>query len=184
MSEVTDVKRQSVSADRRAEDLAARIDLAIGNWVQVLQELTPEQWRRQCHNHPEIRMGEDERRPIGVVAHHIAVGCAVHADMARQIADGEAVWMTTLDIEGLARFNATHAADNHDPDQAGTIALLQANASALAEVARSLSGEQLDRSADVYGSHLTTEQFLQRIGIGHGDWHVESIKATLAAVPA
>jgi hypothetical protein len=129
-------------------------------------------------------MGEDENRPVGVVAHHIAIGCAVHADMARRIADGKAVSMTTLDVDGLARFNATHAADNPDPDQAGTIAFLQANASALAEVARSLSGDQLDRSGDVYGSHPTTEEFLQRIGIGHGDWHIDSIKATLVSAPA
>ena len=130
-------------------------------------------------NAPEIRLGEDENRPVGVIAHHVAIGLAQHAEMVQQLARGEPVRMPELDLSALAAFNARHAAENPHPDQATTLDLLRQHASELAVVIRGLSDESLDRPGDAYGFRLTVEEFVNRFAIGHGSWHLSSIRATV-----
>lgn len=166
------------AGERTAALAQALLDAADG-WTAELEKLTEDQWLMPGVNAPEIRMGEDENRPVGVIAHHVATGLALHTETIRQLARGDPAWLPELDLDALAVFNARHAAENPHPDQAATLDLLRRHASELAEAIRGLSDERLDREGDVYGLHLTVQEFVHRVAIGHGDWHLSSIRATI-----
>jgi hypothetical protein len=168
-----------VPAGGRAQALGQAILDAAGRWAAELETLTERQWALPGVNAPEHRLGEDENRPVGVIAHHVATGLALHAEMVRQLARGEPVWLPDLDIDALAAYNARHAAENPHPDRAATVDLIRRRASELADAVRGLGDESLDREGDAYGFHLTVEEFVNRIAIGHGDWHLSSIRATV-----
>ena len=168
-----------IAASDRAQELSRRLVEAAEGWVVELERLTPDHWVMRGVNAPEIRLGDDEDRPVGVIAHHVAIGLALHTQMIQQLSRGEAVWLPHLDLDALADFNARHSKENPHPDQAATLELLRKHASALAEVVRHLSDESLDHPGDAYGFHLTVEEFVNRIAIGHGNWHLSSIRATI-----
>lgn len=170
-----------MAGSARAESLAATVRDVAAAWAHELAALTPEQWRMTAVNSPDIVKDEDEKRPVGVIVHHLAVALPLHADMARQLAQGEPVQMPTWDAEALAALNARHAAANADPDQSETMRLLESGAASLASCLEGLTDEELDRSGRVYGWELTAEQFVRRIAIGHGNWHLSSIRATIGS---
>jgi hypothetical protein len=165
----------------RAEALAATVREAAAGWARELAPLTSEQWRMQAVNAPDFVKDEDEHRPVGVIVHHLALALTVHQDMAREIAEGRPTSMPTWDSEGLAEYNARHAAEHPDPDQADTLALLAQRAEALADACSRFTDEELDRRGPAYGYDMTTEEFVRTVAIGHGHWHLSSIRATIAA---
>src|SRR6202521_4009050 len=64
----------SKSAPSRSESLADQFEAAVENFIQVVEALTNEQWRMRGRNTPGMRINdEDEARPLGVIAHHVAV---------------------------------------------------------------------------------------------------------------
>src|SRR5947209_1002994 len=109
------------SVRSRARELSVKFQQAVNEWGVLIDDLTPEQWGLTGVNAPGITMGRDETRSVAVIAHHIAAGCAQHADMIQQLANGQPVWLQTLDLDALARLNAQHAANNPNPDKVATI---------------------------------------------------------------
>lgn len=172
---------EETAAVGRAAALAAAVREAAAGWARELAPLTPEQWRTRAVNAPDFVKDEDENRPVGVIVHHLALALGVHQGMAHQIAHGEPTWMPTWDSAGLAEYNARHAAEHPDPDQAETLALLAARSEALADACARLTDDELDRKGPAYGHEMTTEEFVLQVAIGHGHWHLSSIRATIAA---
>jgi hypothetical protein len=158
----------------RAAGLADQLDQLCEDFAAYLAGLSPEQWRARCANHPTIRRGdEDENRPVGTVAHHVAVALPRQLRYLRAIVSAEEV------PAPAPTFNAEHAAANPEPDQAETTALLRRNASEVGQVIRGLSEEDLERSGHTVLGELTAGEAVERICIGHVTWHEGSIKATL-----
>ncbi|MGH2688440.1 MAG: hypothetical protein ACRDKW_06495 [Actinomycetota bacterium] len=169
-------------AGGRAAALAATVREAAAGWMRELATLTPEQWRMRAVNAPDFvrEEDEDENRPVGVIVHHLAVALGLHRDMARQIAGGEPTWMPTWDAPGLAEYNARHASENPDPDQAETLGLLAEASEALAAACARFTDAELDLTGPAYGRDMTTEAFVRKVAVGHGHWHLSSIRATVA----
>lgn len=158
----------------RSDDLAEEADRAHASLLDVLVGLTPEQWRTPAVNSPDFTLGEDERRPIGVIAHHVGQFLPVAVERARLVTRGEAP--APIDFDAV---NANHAAANPDPDQQDTIAMLLANAADAATMIRGLTDADLDRVTNVRGREWTAEQFIRLVLIGHATGHEGSIRATL-----
>lgn len=161
----------------RAEDLAAELEGSYTTFATYLESLSADQWRRPAANHPEIVAGEDERRPVGVIAHHVGDTVPMFAERARRIATGEPLDPITLAEMDAA--NARHAAVHTKPDQAETLAMLRDNVERASEMIRELSDEDLDRPGAGDLSRWTAEQLIRRVLIGHVTWHEGSIRATL-----
>ena len=162
----------------RADELAAELESAYFAFADYLEGLSPDQWRLAAANHPEISSGEDEQRPVGVVAHHVGDSIPMFAERAFVLARGEP--MEPLAAGEMDAANARHAAVNPSPDQAATLELIRDNAARTAELIRGLTDEQLARPGQGALSRWTAEQLIRRVLIGHVPWHEGSIRATLA----
>ena len=163
----------------RAEALAEQFDEAIAAFADYLGSLSPEQWRTTARNNPKIQMGDDEDRPVGVVAHHVGDSIPLISEIIRRRAIGEPMQPFTMaDINGA---NAKHAAANPDPDQAETVAMIRDNAARASELVRSLSDDQLERVSEGAQGTDTVESVIRRVLIGHVAWHEGSIRATVAS---
>src|SRR5229473_737734 len=58
----------------RSAGLADRFEAAQEGFIRLVESLTVEHWRMKGKNTPELRINnEDESRPVGVIAHHVAV---------------------------------------------------------------------------------------------------------------
>ncbi|HSR23052.1 MAG TPA: DinB family protein [Candidatus Eisenbacteria bacterium] len=158
----------------RSEELADQLVAAGDAFVDYVAGLTPEEWQTVAVNHPDVAVGADERRPVGVVAHHVGDMLPMLAEIVRRRAAGEeTVRLTPADIDAI---NARHAAGNERPDQAETVAMIRDNAIRAADLVRGLTDEQLDRAGP---EELPAEQVVRRIMIGHFGWHEASIRATV-----
>ena len=156
------------------EELADRLQGRCDAFARYLSTLGPEQWGVTCRNHPTIRVGDDdEGRRVGTVAHHVAVALPRQVEFIRAIVRGG----ETPRPSNAA--NAEHARANPDPDRAETISLLRLNSSEAAALVRGLSDEELVRTGQTFAGEMSAAQAIERVLIGHVDWHEGSIKATL-----
>lgn len=158
----------------RTEELAARFETACAGFADYVAGLSPEQWETRAANHPDIQLGEDEHRPVGVVAHHVGDSLPMIAEIVRRRAGGEPP--LPISAEDIDAMNARHAAANEQPDQAETVAMIRDNGAMAAAALRALDDEQLDR-ANADGG--TAGQTIERVLIGHFGWHEASIRAAV-----
>jgi hypothetical protein len=161
----------------RAEALAAELEGSYTTFATYLESLSPDQWRTPAANHPQIAAGEDERRLVGVIAHHVGETVPMFAERARRIATGEP--LDPISLAEMDAANARHAAVHTNPDQAETIAMLRDNVERASEMIRELSDDDLDRPGAGELSSWTAEHLIRRVLIGHATWHEGSIRATL-----
>jgi hypothetical protein len=161
----------------RAEALATDLDNAYGAFADFAEGLSPEEWRMTAVNHPEVEAGEDEARPVGVVAHHLGESVPLFTERALQLARGDP--MEPLTQAEMDAANRRHAAVNAAPDQAETLSMLRDNAGRAAELIRSLSDEELERIGEGPMSGWTAERLVKRVVIGHVAMHEGSIQATV-----
>jgi hypothetical protein len=166
-----------MSAMSRAEALASDLETAYAAFADYAEGLSPEQWRTIAVNHPEIRAGEDEKRPVGVVAHHLGETVPMFVERAFMLAHGDPV--EPFRPPEMDAANRRHAAVNPAPDQAETLAMLRDNVQRAAELIRSLSDEELERPGQGPLSGWTAEQMIRRVVIGHVSMHEGSIRASV-----
>ena len=157
----------------RSEALAAEFERINRELVEYLRGLDARQWLTPGVNSPIMQMGdEDEHRPVGTIAHHVAMAHQRVAANLPLMAAGQSV------PRPQPGSNARHAAEHAEPDQAETIALLEESGAQVAAAIRGLTDEQLDREV---GSMLGTTPlavFIERGAIFHPVWHLSSIRAT------
>lgn len=157
----------------RSEALAAELERVNGELVGYLRGLDERQWLTPGVNSPLIRLGdEDEHRPVGTIAHHVANAYLRSATGLRLMAEGQPV---PRPEPGSA---ARHAAANAEPDQAETIRLLEELGAQLAGVIRGLTDDELAREASTFMGTTSVAAFIQRAVIFHPLWHHSSIRAT------
>jgi hypothetical protein len=162
----------------RAEALATEFERVNGELVAYLRGLDREQWTTPGVNSPIFQLGdEDEHRPVGTIAHHVASTYRRVIDNLAPTLAGEALRPPQ---PGTA---ARHAAEHPEPDQAETIALLESNAAELASAIRGLTEEQLDREVTTMIGTTTLAVFIERAVAFHPYWHLTSIRATFERAP-
>ncbi|HEY8840980.1 MAG TPA: DinB family protein [Candidatus Dormibacteraeota bacterium] len=160
----------------RSETLAGQFEASLGNFIGVVESLTSEQWRTRGRNTPGMRINdEDEARPLGVIAHHVAVNLNVIMGRIQAAILDQPV--PPLDIKGT---NARHANEYADTTKAEVLTLLRASGDQIAKDLRSITDEKLDVAKELPSGKMTVQQRIERVLIGHIQGHQGSIEATIA----
>jgi hypothetical protein len=158
---------------RRSELLADRIEEGARGLAAFAEQLSEEEWRRP------ISVGND-RRPVGVIVHHVASVYPIEIDVARAIAGGNAV--TDVTWEAVAEMNAGHARDQASTSKAAALELLRKNSRAAAAAVREFTDEQLDRAAPFslsFGAPMTAQFVIEDHALRHSWHHLARIRKTL-----
>ena len=163
-----------LAAMSRQDEIIAAFDRAHTDFMELVGGLTPEQWRTQGVNHPEIRLGpNDERRPVGVIAHHVAISYRALRDRCSAWMRGEDPGMPPPDV------NERHAAAYPEPDKADTMTLLDREADEVRRFVRNASDADLDAKGQWFRGETTAGQMLGETMPFHIGWHAGSIRASL-----
>jgi hypothetical protein len=160
----------------RGERLADQFEGAHQHFIQVVEALTTDQWKMRGKNTPGQRINdEDEARPLGVIAHHVAVNeKLIMGRIQAFLSDAPA---PPLNIK---ENNARHAFEFADTTKAEVLKVLQESGRQIAVDLRSIPDEMLDRAQDLPSGKMTVQQRIERVLIGHITGHQGSIEATIA----
>ncbi len=159
---------------RRAEALADRIVEGAAGLAAFVEGLSEAEWRT-----PMSGDGKD-RRPVGVIVHHVASVYPIEVDLARAIGGGKAVTDVTWDAVG--DMNAKHAADQADATRAAALDLLRRNSRQAADAVRAFTDEELDRAAPFslsFGAPMTAQFVLEDHAVRHSWHHLWRIRKAL-----
>lgn len=161
---------------QESERLARELQTSLDSLIALVEGLTEEQWRRPGKNFPEQLNGEDERRPVGVIAHHVAYWGPGILERTQAIADGR-------QPPPAPDFNATNA--EHAREHAGTgkdevLAMLRRQREELPAGVRAIPDESLEIALETPAGRLTVAQRIERVLIGHVRMHQGSIEAAIA----
>jgi hypothetical protein len=156
---------------RRAEALADRIEEGAATLAAFAESLSDAEWRTAVGS----AQGRD-RRPIGVLVHHVANMYPIEIDVARHVAAGKRVDVTW---DAVGELNAGHARDNAAVTKAEALDLLRRNARAAADAVRAFTDMELDSAAPFslsYGAPVTAQFVIEDHALRHSWHHLASIR--------
>ena len=158
----------------RSSRYAAQFEAAQDEFIRLVESLGDEKWRKVGKNFPERMNDEDEGRPVGVIADHVAqtqpfIMERIHSMLAGEIPN-------PVDFKVI---NARHAAAHAGVKQADVVARLRANRSSIGDAVRSIPDSQLDTMRETPVGNMSVAQRLERVLIGHIKAHEGSIKAAI-----
>ena len=159
---------------RRAELLANRIEEGAATLAAFAEGLSEAEW---C---APGSPNESDRRPVGVIVHHVASMYPIEIDVARAVASGKAVTDVTWEV--VAQVNSKHAGENAGVTKAATLELLHRNSREAAEVVRALTDEELDRAEPFslsYGAPMTAQFVIEDHALRHSWHHLARIRKAL-----
>ena len=158
---------------RRAEALADRIEKGAAELAAFAEGLSEKDWQTPGTS------GKD-RRPVGVLVHHVANMYPIEMGVVGAVASGKAVTDVTWDA--VADINAKHATDQAQVTKAAALDLLRRNSREAAAGVRALTDEQLDRAAPFslsYGAPMTAQFVIEDHPLRHAWHHLALIRMTL-----
>jgi uncharacterized damage-inducible protein DinB len=155
---------------QRATSLADRFEQANEAVIAAVERCSDTDWATTC---------DGEHWSVGVTAHHVATSYAGFQGIIQGLASGAE--MPPFTREMLDQSNAEHAQEFAGCTRAETVALLRTNGRAAADTVRSLSDEQLDRSAPLAlaGGNTISAAQIAEFMIGHPRDHLASIRSAL-----
>jgi len=162
----------------RAARYAAEFEAAQERLIRRLESLTDEQWRRPGRNYPQRLNQEDERRTVGVIAHHVAIAAPRLLERIQALAEGRP--LPPLAPEAVSRDNDRHAAEHAGVTREEVLRLLREQRPRIAAALRAIPDHCLDRSGPSPAGPLTVGERIERVLIGHIDAHLGSIEAALS----
>ena len=160
------------SLSRRAELLADRIEEGAAGLAAFAEGLSEAEWL-------EPAPGTD-RRPVGVIVHHVASMYPIEIDAARAIASGKAVMDVTWEV--IAELNAKNAREHAGVTKAAALELLRRNSHEAANAVRAFTDEELDRAASFslsFGAPVTAQFVIEDHALRHSWHHLSGIRKAL-----
>ena len=157
---------------RRAELLATRIEQGAAGLAAFAEGLSEAEWRTP--------VSATDRRPVGVVVHHVAAVYPIEVDLARAIAGGNAVTEVTWEV--VADLNARNAREQAEITKADALALLRKNSREAAAAVRTFTDEQLDTAAPFSlsaGAPVTAQFVIEDHPVRHSWHHLAGIRKAL-----
>ena len=154
---------------RRAEHLADRIEEGAAGLAAFAETLSDAEWR--------MPVSQTDRRPIGVIVHHVASVYPLEVDAARAIAGGNAV--TEVTWEAVADMNAKHADGQKEITKEAALELLRQNSGEAAAAVRTFSDDELDSAAPFslsYGAPVTAQFVIEDHALRHSWHHLAKIR--------
>ena len=166
----------AATSTSRSGSLADQFETALEGFIQVVESLTNEQWRMRGGNTPGMRINnEDEARPLGVIAHHVAVNLKVI-----MVRIQSAIHEQPAPPIDFKQTNAKHANEYADTTKAQVLTLLRDSGQQIAKELRSIAEEKLDITQELPSGKMSVQQRIERVLIGHIQAHQGSIQATIA----
>jgi hypothetical protein len=158
--------------ERRAESLAARIEQGAAELAAFAEGLSEAEWRTPT--------SPTDRRPVGVIVHHVANMYPIEVDAARTIAGGKPLMDVTWAV--VADINAKHATEQATVTKAAAIEILRRNSREAAAAVRKFTDDELDQAAPFglsYGAPVTAQFVIEDHAIRHAWHHLARIRAAL-----
>jgi hypothetical protein len=118
--------------DSEIDQISRRFADAAGTFLKRVEGLSASEWRARSI---------DDGRPIGTIAHHVALGFAIGHWRVIAAASG---YPQPSQQGTAAERNLAHAVQTQAPDREATVLLLRSGAAALEAAIRSLHDEQLE----------------------------------------
>ena len=171
-SETTATHKSKSSANRRAESLADRIEQGAAELAAFAESLSDAEWRTPVTS--------TDRRPVGVIVHHVANMYPIEVDVARTIAGGNAI--TEVTWEAVAGINAKHAQEQAGVTKAAALELLRRNSRDAANRVRAFTDEELDTAAPFslsFGAPVTAQFVIEDHAMRHSWHHLARIRKAL-----
>ena len=160
------------SVGRRAELLGDRIEEGAAGLAAFAEGLSESEWRTPVSG--------SDRRPVGVIVHHVASMYPIEVDVARAIASGNAVTDVTWEV--VAQLNRKHAQENAEVTKAAAVELLRRNSHEAANAVRAFTDEELDRAAPFslsFGAPVTAQFVIEDHALRHSWHHLARIRKAL-----
>ena len=159
----------------RSAQLAEQFEAAHDEFIGLIESLNDEQWHRSGKNFPKRIDDEDEGRPLGVIAHHVATnGDWIMQRIQTMLAGGP------LSPVNMRVINSEHAREHADVTKDEVLRLLRASKPRIAEAVRAIPDNQLDVQRDTPAGPMSAAQRVERVLIGHMQQHQGSIQAAIA----
>jgi DinB superfamily len=158
------------------EEYARRFEQEQQRLIDLIEPLTEAEWSKVGANYPQRMNDEDEQRPVGVIAHHVAVSCEAILDRIVAAADGR----PPAPVSDFRASNADHARDNAGVTKEEVLELLRRQTSHVTARLRELDDQQLERTTETRVGPMTVAQRIERVLIGHVTMHRGSIEAALS----
>lgn len=154
----------------RAEKLATQFEQLNADVIKTIQGCSDGQWKATC---------KEEDWPVAVTAHHIAGGYEPITGLIKAMSAGAE--FPPLSLEMIDGLNAQHAQQYANVSRDETIEALRNGGAAAVETVRSLTDDQLEKTAVVLAGEpaLTTEQAIQNVLIDSAAQHLNSIRAAI-----
>jgi len=160
----------------RSASLADQFEAAQESFINLVESLRDEQWRIRGVNTPELRQNdEDESRPVGVIAHHVASTQPWIMGRIRAIIEDGPTPPVDFKI-----INAKHAVEHAAATKAEVLILLQHNLHRITDEVRAIPDHMLDKERQLPTGVMTVQQRIERVLIGHIKAHQASIEATIS----
>ncbi len=159
----------------RAARYAAEFEAAQDQFIRLVESLSEAQWRMPGRNYPQRANDEDENRPVGVIADHVAQVEPFIVERIQGMLEGRP--LAPVDFRVV---NARHAAEHAGVKQADVLARLRDNKLRIAQAVRAIPDSRLDELRETPAGPMSIAQRLERVLIGHIKTHEGSIKAAIS----
>ena len=162
----------STRASRRAGLLGDRIEEGAALLAKFAEGLSAADWATPS--------SPTDKRPVGVIVHHVATMYPIEVDAARAIASGKALMDITW--AAVADINANHAKDQAAVTKAAALDLLRKNSREAAAAIRTFTDAELDTAAAFglsFGAPVTAQFVIEDHPVRHSWHHLAKIKKAL-----
>ena len=166
----------SESTSVRSAEFADRFEAAQDEFIRLVESLDDERWKRVGRNYPQRVNDEDERRSLGVIAHHAATSGPFILERIQLMAAGKSL----PPVGDFRDLNARHAAENAGVTRDEVLSVLRETKGSIAAAVRAIPDDQLDQQRETPVGPMSVAQRLERVLIGHLKMHQGSIEAALA----
>jgi hypothetical protein len=158
----------------RSDQYAQQFEAAQDEFIRLVESLNDEQWHLNGKNFPQRINDEDEGRPVGVIAHHVATnGDYITERIQTMLAGGPLAPINQREV------NAEHARSHAGVTKDEVLRLLRASKGRIANAVRSIPDDQLDIERNTPVGPMSAAQRVERVLIGHLKQHQGSIEAAI-----
>src|ERR1041385_2987532 len=157
---------------RRAEQLADRIEEGAAGLAAFAETLS------DAERH--MPGSQTDRRPLGIIVHHVASVYPLEVEAARAIARGNAV--TEVTWEAVADMNAKHSDSQREITKEAALKVLRKNSREAAAAVRTFTDDELDSAAPFslsYGAPMTAQFVIEDHALRHSWHHLAKIRKTV-----
>jgi DinB superfamily len=159
----------------RSAQYAQQFEAAQDEFIHLIESLNDEQWHLAGKNFPQRINDEDEGRPVGVIAHHVATnGDYITERIQTMLAGGPLAPVNQRAV------NAEHARSHAGVTRDEVLRLLRSSKGRIAIAVRAIPDDQLDIQRSTPAGPMSAAERVEKVLIGHMTQHQGSIEAAIA----